>query len=281
MQIALASGKGGTGKTTLATNLACVASGNGRRIAYLDTDVEEPNGHIFLKPEIDSERTVYKRIPRVDETRCLECGECGDICQFGAIVCVQGPPLVFPDLCHGCGGCACVCPRQAIEEIKLPIGKLRLGTSAGMHFVDATLEIGQHLGPPLIHAAKDAAPAADLLFVDAPPGTSCPVVAAVAGSTLVVLVAEPTPFGLHDLELAVEAFRAMKLPMAVVVNRADLGAPSIRDFCERYELPTLGELPDDRAVAEAYSRGQLPCDVVPGYRKRIADVLGNMLSILE
>jgi MinD superfamily P-loop ATPase len=281
MQIALASGKGGTGKTTLATNLARVAARNGRRVAYLDTDVEEPNGHIFLKPEIDVERIVYRRIPRVNQRRCRECGQCGNICQFGAIVCVHGPPMVFPDLCHGCGGCSLVCPRQAIEETKLPIGTLRLGTSGGMQFMDATLEIGQHLGPPLIHAAKEAAPAADLLFVDAPPGTSCPAVEAVGGSHLVLLVAEPTPFGLHDLELASETFRTMKLQMGVVVNRADQGEFSIREFCERSGIPTLGELPDDRAVAEAYSRGQLPCDVVPGYRNRIEGLLGNLLSILE
>jgi MinD superfamily P-loop ATPase len=281
VQISLASGKGGTGKTTLATNLARVAARKRGRVAYLDADVEEPNGHIFLEPEIATSRVIETRIPRVSATRCTECGACGEICQYGAIVCVNGPPMVFPDLCHACGACSLVCPAGAIQELSFPIGRLRIGVSGGMVFLDGSLAIGQHMSPPVIRAVKEVAPAAELLFVDAPPGTSCPVVEAVKGSDLVVLVTEPTPFGLHDLQLAVETIRAMKLPMGVVINRAGLGGVAIHEFCREQQIPLLGELPADRAVAEAYSRGRLPCDVVAGFRKRIEVILGNILSISE
>jgi MinD superfamily P-loop ATPase len=280
MQIALASGKGGTGKTTLATNLARVAAGNGHRVAYLDVDVEEPNGHIFLKPKIDFERAVNKQIPHVNTVQCTQCGECGAICQFTAILCVNGPPMVFPDLCHACGGCTLICPTHAVEEVSVPIGKLRIGTSGAIRFADGTLEIGQHMGPPVIRAAKESAPPADLLFVDAPPGTSCPVVEAVRGSDLVLLVTEPTPFGLNDLKLASEMIHTMQLPAAVVINRANEAGSAVREFCLHRRIPLAGELPDERAVAEAYSRGQLPCDVVPGYRERIDGLLRTILSIL-
>ena len=281
MQIAMASGKGGTGKTTLATNLARVASDNGRQVAYLDCDVEEPNGHIFLPPENTAERSIDKFIPQVDADRCTHCGDCNDICQYSAIVTVGGPPMVFPDLCHACGGCALVCPMQAIQEVAQPIGRLRIGNNGAVRFLDGTLDVGQHMSPPAIHAVKQAAPKADLQIIDAPPGTSCPVVEAVRGSDLVVLVTEPTPFGLHDLKLAVEMLRALQLPTGVVVNRADLDRDLVSSYCQRERISVLGELPDDRAVAEAYSRGQLACEVVPGYRQRIQAILQAILSIVE
>ena len=281
MQIAMASGKGGTGKTTLATNLARVAADDGRRVVYMDCDVEEPNGHIFLPPENTVECSIDKRVPQVDVDRCLQRGDCEDICQYNAIVCVGGPPIVFPDLCHACGGCVLVCPSRALQEVTRSIGRLRMGDSGGIGFLDGALDIGQHMGPPAIRAVKRAAPEADLLIIDAPPGTSCPAVEAVRGSDFVVLVTEPTPFGLNDLKLAVEMVRTLKLAVGVVVNRAGVDGQSLRTYCRLARVPIIGELPDDRAVAEAYSRGQLASRVVRGYRQRIETLLQDVLSIVE
>jgi MinD superfamily P-loop ATPase len=278
MQIAVASGKGGTGKTTLATNLAHVASGTGRRVAYLDCDVEEPNGHIFLPPQNAVVHPIEKLVPTVDLQRCTACGQCGEICQYHAIVCVGKSVMVFPELCHSCGGCSLVCPAGAIDELPQPIGQLRTGTHGDIAFVDGTLDIGQHMGPPAIRAVKAAAPAADMVIIDAPPGSSCPMVEAVRGSDLVILVTEPTPFGLYDLQLAVETVRALQLPVAVVVNRADLDAQAVRSRCRQMRVPILGELPEDRAVAEAYSSGRLACAAVPGYRQRIESILEEILN---
>ncbi len=265
----------------MATNLAHVASSNGRQVAYLDCDVEEPNGHIFLSPQVTMERPINKHIPQVDADRCTHCGDCGEICQYNAIVSVGGSVMVFPDLCHACGGCALVCPSQAIQEVSQPIGRLRIGSAGAVRFLDGTLDIGQHMGPPAIHAVKQAAPEADLRIIDAPPGTSCPVVESVRGSDLVVLVTEPTPFGLHDLKLAVEMLRALKLPLGVVINRAERDRDLVSTYCRKARIPVLGELPDDRAVAVAYSRGQLACEVVPGYRQRVEAIFRGILSIVE
>jgi len=281
MRIAVASGKGGTGKTTVATNLAYVASRAGSRVTYVDCDVEEPNGAIFLKPEISEERTVGKRVPVVDATRCTQCGECGDVCQYSAIVCVGESPLVFPELCHGCGGCSLVCPSGAIREVTRPIGRLRLGASGSIGFVEGVLNVGEHMSPPAVRAVKQAASEEHLAVLDAPPGTSCPVVEAARGSDLVVLVTEPTPFGLNDLELAVEMVRALRLPMGVVINRADLWNGELRQYCARSRVIVLGEIPDDRAVAEAYSRGELACEAVPGYQERFETLLANVIETAE
>jgi MinD superfamily P-loop ATPase len=281
MQIAVASGKGGTGKTTVATNLAYVASAGGSRWAYVDCDVEEPNGAIFLKPVISKEQTVGKTVPEVETARCTQCGQCGEICQYSAIVCVGDSPLVFPELCHACGGCSLVCPEDAIHEVLRPIGRLRIGASGPIRFVDGVLNVGEHMSPPAIHAVKQAAPEADFLLLDSPPGTSCPVVEAVRGSDLVVLVTEPTPFGLNDLKLAVEMVRALKLPLGVVINRADLANGEMWQYCARTRIPVLGEIPDDRAVAEAYSRGELACEAVAGYRELFEELLNRILAATE
>ena len=281
MRIVVASGKGGTGKTTVATNLAYVASRTNPRVVYLDCDVEEPNGAIFLSPEISEERTVGKGIPEVDATSCTQCGECGEICQYSAIVCVGESPLVFPELCHACGGCSLVCPTGAIREVSRPIGRLRIGASGPIRFVDGILNVGEHMSPPAIHAVKQAAPEEHLVVLDAPPGTSCPVVEAVRGSDLVVLVTEPTPFGLHDLKLAVEMVRALKLPLGVVINRADVGNGEVGQYCEQARIPVLGEIPDDRTVAEAYSRGELACRAVPGYQGRFERLLEKIIEVAE
>lgn len=279
MQIAIASGKGGTGKTTFATNLARVASLQGRRVAYLDCDVEEPNGHIFLKPEITDRKPVGNLVPRVDAQKCTLCGQCGEICQYSAILRVGQKVLVYPELCHGCGGCSLVCADDAITEESREIGILETGRAGDIEFAQGLLNIGQAMSPPVIKAVKSTSFEADLIIVDAPPGTSCPVIEAVKGADFVMLVTEPTPFGFHDLKLAVEMVRAVKLPLGVAINRSEQGnragqgGTDIHAYCAARRIPILAEIPDDRRLAEAYSRGEMACEALPEYRQRFERLL--------
>ena len=265
MRIAIASGKGGTGKTTVATNLASVALRTGRSVAYLDCDVEEPNGHIFLKPEITDRKPVGSLIPRVDLEKCTFCGKCGEICQYSAIVPVGEKVLVYPELCHGCGGCLLVCPGSAITEVSREIGVLETGRAGTIEFARGVLKVGEPMSPPLIKAVKSTSFHVDLTIVDAPPGTSCPVIEAVRGTDFVILVTEPTPFGFHDLKLAVEMVRVLKLPFGVVINRAGLDGRETRLYCTGQRITILQEIPDDRKLAEAYSRGVMACEALPEY----------------
>ena len=227
MNVAIASGKGGTGKTTVATNLAVTAAASGREVQVLDCDVEAPNAHLFLKPEIERSEAVSVPVPEVDEEKCTACGECGRICQYSAIVSLKTKPLVFPELCHGCGGCALVCPEGAITEGLREVGVVEEGSAGGVRFAGGKLRIGEAMAPPLIRAVKERALDDALVIVDAPPGTSCPVIEAVRGADFVLLVTEPTPFGLNDLAIAVDTVRKLGLPFAVVVNRAGLGHDSV------------------------------------------------------
>jgi len=276
MVIAIASGKGGTGKTTVATNLAYVASRNGRSVAYLDCDVEEPNGHIFLKPEIADSRPVGNLIPEVDEEKCTLCGKCGEICQYSAIVCLGEKVLVFPELCHGCGGCSLVCPVGAVTEVSREVGQIETGMAGPIRFVHGMLEVGEAMSPPVIKAVTATAPDADLVIVDVPPGTSCPVIESVRGCDYVVLVTEPTPFGLNDLKLAVKMVHALELSFGVIINRADVGDDQVSLYCRQNDIHVLAEIPDDRQIAEAYSRGEMVCVALPRYESlfsRLLDVV--------
>lgn len=264
MVIAVASGKGGTGKTTVATNLARVAADSGAPVHYLDCDVEEPNGHIFLRPLLTEVETVHTPVPVVDAARCDACGLCRDICRFGAIALLGRKVITFPNLCHGCGGCALVCPTGAISEAPRPIGIVECGQAGDIRFVRGRLKVGEAMAPPVIRAVRGHLPSQGLAIVDAPPGTSCPVIESVRRADLVLLVTEPTPFGLHDLTLAVAMLRALSLPFGVVINRAGPGGTRTHDYCQAENISVLAELPDDRRVAEAYSRGALAVDAVPG-----------------
>ncbi len=287
MIVAVASGKGGTGKTTVATNLAFVGARTGRRVAYVDCDVEEPNGHLFLRPTIEREHPIHKPIPVVDTDLCTHCGECARVCRFGAVASLPEQTLVFAELCHACGGCTLVCPTQAIQESPRTIGTLRLGTSGSIRFIDGELNVGEAMSPPAIRAVKAAGVGngqadtqrsshEELVLLDAPPGTSCPVIETVRGCDLVLLVTEPTPFGLYDLALAVEMVRALGLPAGVVINRADAGDGRVRDYCEGQRVPVWAEIPDERAVAEAYSRGEMVAESIPGFARRMHELLGRI-----
>ena len=276
MRIAIASGKGGTGKTTISTNLAVAAARRGLCVAYMDCDVEEPNGQLFLKPQISSTRSVGRLHPSVDETRCSQCGLCGEICQFSAIVCIGEKVLVYPELCHACGGCTLVCRPEAITEVLHQAGTVETGIAGMIRFVQGTLRIGEAMSTPLIRQVKGELRQEDLAILDCPPGTSCPVIESVRGSDLVLLVTEPTPFGLNDLCLAVDMVEALHMPMAAVINRAGTGDHRTHEFCQRRGIPIWAEIPDDRRVAEAYSRGELACNAVQELRAAIEHVLDEL-----
>lgn len=258
MRVAVASGKGGTGKTTIATAMARIAAGRGLQAIYVDCDVEAPNGHLLLKPTIESRHPVTRLVPVVDEQSCDHCGACQDACQFGAIVCLPATVRVYPGLCKSCGACATACPRRAIDEQSSAVGCVEAGRSGNLRFVQGLLDVGQPRSIPVIEATKAAAAGdADLLVLDAPPGASCPVVTSIRGADLVLLVAETTPFGLADLEIVAETVQTLGLPVAVVINRCDLGNQGVADFCVARGIPVLAEIPQQRAVAEAYANGDL------------------------
>jgi MinD superfamily P-loop ATPase len=271
MTLAVASGKGGTGKTTVAVNLALTMEGP---VQLLDCDVEEPNAHLFLEPCWESQRTVSVPVPEVDEALCTACGACGRVCRFHAIVSLKTRPLVFPELCHGCGACSLACPEGAIREVPREVGVVQKGVRDNIRLVHGRLKVGEPMAGPLIRAVKRAAEdesrdGADRrlpTIVDAPPGTSCSVVATVRGSDFVMLVTEPTPFGLNDLTLAVSMLRTLAQPFGVVINRSDIGDEAVRDYCAAEGIPVLLEIPEDRRVAEAYSHGKPAVSAVPELR---------------
>ncbi|EPR43515.1 Cobyrinic acid ac-diamide synthase [Desulfovibrio sp. X2] len=269
MIVAIASGKGGTGKTTVCASLASVWPGP---VAAVDLDVEEPNLGLFLRPQIASEESAFLEVPLPPLANCTLCGTCVELCQFKAVTRMGGRILVFPEMCHGCGGCLALCPEHSLLSGRRELGTVSEGvvhggTSSGgwpIRFLSGRLRVGEAMSPPLMREvvrrlsalpAGEGSPMDALL--DAPPGVSCPAVSAVTAADAVLLVAEPTPFGLHDFALAVEAFRPLGKPMGVVVNRAGLGDESIQEFCRANGLPVLAEIPFERAIAEAYARSRL------------------------
>ncbi len=281
MKIAVASGKGGTGKTTISTNLAYEEAKRGRRVTYADCDVEEPNGHLFLKPIINSSQPVGIMVPVVDEDKCSNCGLCGEICAYSAIVCLSEKVLTFPDMCHSCGGCWLVCPEQAISQTLREMGRVETGHSNAIQFVQGILNIGEAMSPPVIRAVKQHLPESDIVILDAPPGTSCPVIETLNGSDYVILVTEPTPFGLNDLILAVDMVRALRYPFGVVINRADLGNNAVRQYCQRQDITLLAEIPDNRRIAEFYSRGALISEAIPEYGIVFEQIMDRIVREVE
>jgi len=276
MRIVFASGKGGTGKTILATNLASVLADLDYAVTYLDCDVEAPNGHIFLKPVITSREAVTIAVPEVDEVRCTRCGRCGDFCPSHAIVCLGNAVLTFPELCHGCGGCSLVCPEKAIREIPRAIGELARGAAGPIQFVEGRLQIGQPMSPPVIRAVKRHLPLTGIAILDAPPGTACPMVETVRDADFVLLVTEPTVFGLHDLTLAVEVIRKVGVPFGVALNRVGSGDDGVQRYCAHADIPVLLQIAEDRRIAEIYSRGELAARHFPGFDRSMTDLFGRL-----
>ena len=251
MIIAVASGKGGTGKTSVAVNMALSIED----VQLLDCDVEEPNAHLLLHPEISRTEPVYTLIPVVDEELCDYCGKCGDFCQYNAIFVGSEKVLVFQELCHSCGGCTIVCPRKAIREEKHRIGTVKYGSTSDLEIVYGELNVGEPMAVPLIREVKNKIQNGKTVILDSPPGTSCPVIETVKGSDFCILVTEPTPFGLHDLKITVQVLKDMGIPYGVVVNRAGLGDKEVYEYCKENGIPILLEIPYLRGIAELYSRG--------------------------
>ncbi|MDD3088227.1 MAG: ATP-binding protein [Candidatus Omnitrophica bacterium] len=258
MIISVASGKGGTGKTTIAVNLALSID----NVQFLDCDVEEPNAHIFLKPKIREQKKAFIPVPKIDESKCNYCGKCAKVCVYNAIAVLpaqsgkKGATLVFEQLCHGCGACSALCPRGAIEEVNREIGIIELGDCEKIEFIHGKLNIGEAMSPPLIRQVKEHINLEKTVIIDAPPGTSCPVVGSVKGSDFCVLVTEPTPFGLNDLILAVEVLRKLNIAFGVVINRFDLGNNKTDEYCKQENIPVLMRIPFKKEIAMAYSKGE-------------------------
>lgn len=279
MIISIASGKGGTGKTTIAVNLALSIN----NVQFLDCDVEEPNAHIFLKPKINRQEKAFILVPEIDNSKCVYCGKCAKVCVYNAIAVLpgqegkKGTTLVFAHLCHGCGACSALCPKKAIKEVSREIGVVESGDCGKIEFVHGKLNIGEAMSPPLIRQVKEhinPAPARrggvnpkKTVIIDAPPGTSCPVVTSVKGSDFCVLVTEPTPFGLNDLILAVEVLRKIKISFGVVINRSDLGNNKTEEYCKHENILILMRIPFKKEIAMAYSKGEPIVRAFPEYRE--------------
>jgi len=282
MLITIASGKGGTGKTTVALGLALSLAerASEERVYLLDADVEAPNVHLFLKPRLENSEEFAPPIPTVDLEACSGCGRCGQVCQYHAIIAL--PPaeegqlpsvLVFPDLCHSCGGCALECPEEAISEVPQRTGVIEEGWAGPIRFAQGVLDVGKAMASPIIQRLKERAHGyPGIVIVDAPPGTACPVVHSMHGADFVLLVTEPTPFGLHDLRLAVGVARELHIPAGVVINRDGIGDEQVEVYCRTEGLPILMRIPFDRRIAEAYADGVPLVEAQPSYRAAFRDL---------
>lgn len=284
MIISVASGKGGTGKTTVAVNMALSIN----NVQFLDCDVEEPNAHLFLKPNIKDKKIATIPIPQINESKCNYCGKCRDICAYNAIAVIspdeiikKGSILIFPHLCHACGGCSLLCPQNAIKEIDKEIGVIEIGNSGNIQFVHGILNTGEIMSPPLIKQVKDYINPEYTVIIDAPPGTSCPVISSVEGSDFCILVTEPTPFGLNDLILAVEVLEKLEIPHGVVINRSDIGDDKVDLYCREKNIPILMRIPFDKEIAFLYSRGIPIVGERKEYRKRFRDVFYLITSMVS
>ncbi len=276
MNIVVASGKGGTGKTLVATSLALVMANSGP-CTLVDADVEAPNAALFLRPRWDEHIKVERLVPEVDAAHCTHCGRCAAVCQYHAIAALPSRTLVFPDLCHSCGSCTRQCPEMAIHEVPMIIGTIDVGYAGSLKCAQGTLAIGQALATPLIRRLKShlqgVAANDGTTILDAPPGTACPVVETLRGASFALLVTEPTRFGLHDLQLAVEVARdVLGLRLGVVINKDTRDSRQVENYCRSKRLPILMRIPLDRGIAEAYSEGVPLVEARPEYRPRFAQL---------
>lgn len=278
MNIAIASGKGGTGKTTVSVNLALSLD---EPVNLLDCDVEEPNSKIFLDGKIIEEKTVKTIVPEINLDSCNNCGLCSDFCQFNAIALTKSIPLIFPEMCHNCGGCFKICPQNAIFEKKRSIGKISIFEKENVTLIEGKLNIGVVSTPPLIREVKKKMSTAKVNILDSPPGTTCPVITTINNTDFVVLVTEPTPFGLNDLKLAVDMVRELNIPFGIVINRAGIKYDPIYEYCSNENLSILLEIPYDRKIAEIYSKGEIIVDKLPEYRTIFQKFYSQIVDIIE
>lgn len=277
MRVTVASGKGGTGKTTIATSLALMWDHS----MLLDCDVEGPNAHLLLHPKIQKSVEVTVPVPRLHLDACSYCGVCADFCRSHALAVVPGKWMVFDELCHACGGCSLICPTQAIHEIDRRIGEVRFGSSGTIRFVQGELDEGEAHAVPVIEAVlKEGNDRADVI-IDSPPGTNCPMIAAAEAADVVLLVTEPTPFGLHDLRLAVEALKQIKRPAAIMVNRADWGTGEVHEYAAREGIPVVLEIPHLLEVAKGYARSRPLVESAPQFRQDLIDLRPALARIIQ
>ena len=283
--VAVAAGKGGTGKTLVATSLALALSKrHPGRVDLIDCDVEEPNADILVRPVLEKREPVYIKVPKVDEGKCTHCGACARNCQFSAIAVIRDKVFTFPELCSGCGVCAYVCPVGAIEEVPRQVGVVDIGRAqvngAKIRFIQGRMDIGEQRSPPTINAAKSHIDPDRITILDSAPGTACPMQETIEGADACLLVTEPTPFGLHDMAMAVDTCRRMGVPAAVVLNREGIGdSRPVEEYCAREGLEILLRIPHDRKIAEAYSRGQTLISVAPEYSERLIEVFDKLQQI--
>jgi len=275
MNITVASGKGGTGKTTVAVNLA-LSLHEPHLTQFIDADVEAPNAHLFLHPELTASRDVEKRLPTIDKEACTRCGACSKSCQFHAIALLGEHLLVYPTLCHGCGRCSLVCPEGAISEIPQRLGIVETGHAGDLPFAHGLLDVGQAMATPIIHALFEGIDPDRTTIIDAPPGTGCPTVAALSVADIAVLVTEPTPFGLHDLKAAVNVARTLDLPIAVVINRDGVGDDGVEQYCRVEGIPVVMKIGFDRQIAAAYAVGEPLIRLDSRWKDRFLEVFNRL-----
>jgi len=280
MIITVASGKGGTGKTLVATSLA-LSLKDQDNVQLLDCDVEEPNDHIFMDPAITESEAVNIPVPLVDEAKCTYCGKCSHICVYHAIAVLGEHVLTFPQLCHGCGACSYLCPENAITEEDKETGVVESGHSNGVKFVQGRLTVGEAMAPPIIKEVKARADTSGIVIIDAPPGTSCPVVEAIGGSDFCLLVTEPTPFGLNDLILAVETVKELGVPFGIVLNRVGVGYAEVEEYCHRGNIPILMTIPLDTGIARLYSRGVTLAAGMPEWQDRFLGLFNSIRGVVD
>ena len=278
MIISIASGKGGTGKTTVSTNLALSID---QKVQLLDCDVEEPNSHLFINPVIEKKEQVLAPVPQIDLEKCTFCKKCMDICRYGAIAVLKKDVLTFENLCHSCGGCFEVCPENAVIEKNRSLGDIEHGSARGISFIHGRMDIGQVMAPPIIKKVRSYTDPDLVTIIDAPPGTSCPVIAAMNKADFILLVTEPTPFGLHDLKLAVETVRILDIPHGLVINRAGLGNDDVKTYAQKEGLPILMEIPFDKKIAQIYSNGHMVVDELPEYKEKFCDLFEKIKQLVE
>lgn len=282
MKIAIASGKGGTGKTTLATNLTSYLAEN-HKIVLVDLDVEEPNSGLFLTGKMSYREDKFKMIPEWDRDKCTLCGHCQSVCNFHSVIKLGNQIMVFPELCHSCYACSDLCPVAALPMVPQKMGELKHFTLTHFDFVESKLDIGQEQAVPLIaqtlHYVDEHFDDDYIKIFDSPPGTSCPVIEATKEADFVVLITEPTPFGLHDLKLAVDTMRELKKDFAVVINRFGIGNNEVRDYCDNEKIDLLAKLPNDRKIAELYSQGELVYHQVPAFKEELKKVANYIVKL--